>query len=128
MLPPETRARLILGFDYLRQARDEHFGNGRLVRNVFEHGDPPAGQSGRRHRPLDQRPADALGTQPTLSCPTCPNPAIGAEATRELSVNIVCPGCRNVSRLKATNLGRHAQCKKCQAQFTADWGEPVPRG
>ncbi len=35
-LPPEARAKLLLGFHWLYRSRDEHFGNGRLVRNTFE--------------------------------------------------------------------------------------------
>jgi SpoVK/Ycf46/Vps4 family AAA+-type ATPase len=126
VLPPETRARLILGFDHLRQVRDEHFGNGRLVRNVFEHA----------IRRLANRVADIVPLTKGLLTrlepvdivlADVPESAIGDEAARDLQVNIVCPGCQNVSRLKVTNLGRHAQCKKCQAQFTANWGEPVAR-
>src|SRR5262249_6690117 len=36
-LPARTRARLLLGFAHLLGCRDEHFGNGRLARTVFEH-------------------------------------------------------------------------------------------
>ena len=35
-IPPEARVKLVLGFQWLHAQRDEHFGNGRLVRNVFE--------------------------------------------------------------------------------------------
>jgi SpoVK/Ycf46/Vps4 family AAA+-type ATPase len=124
VLPPDTRARLILGFAYLLKFRDEHFGNGRLVRNVFE-------QAIRR---LANRVADiAPLTQELLTrlepcdivLPGVPESIIGAEATRDLSVNIICAGCQHASKLKATNLGRRAQCKKCQLHFTADWGEPI---
>ena len=131
VLPPETRARLILGFDWLLRLRDEHFGNGRLVRNVFE-------QAIRR---LANRIADiAPLTKDLLTrlepsdivLPDVSESAIGAEATRDLSVNIVCPSCKQVSKLKASYLGRRVQCNKCQRQFAADWGEPIhapgPRG
>src|SRR5262249_42808537 len=35
-LPAKTRAKLLLGFQYLLDHRDEQFGNGRLARNLFE--------------------------------------------------------------------------------------------
>jgi SpoVK/Ycf46/Vps4 family AAA+-type ATPase len=35
-LPAATQQRLLLGFSWLYENRDAHFGNGRLVRNVFE--------------------------------------------------------------------------------------------
>jgi hypothetical protein len=53
--------------------------------------------------------------------------AIDADATRDLSVTITCPGCKQVSKLSAAHLGRRVQCNKCRLQFTADWGEPVAR-
>ncbi|MGD9721233.1 MAG: AAA family ATPase [Pirellulales bacterium] len=123
-LPPATRARLVLGFAYLLAAPDPHFGNGRVVRNVFE----------RAIRRLANRIADVAPLTKELLTrlepediflDDVPAAAVGAEATCELAVNIVCPGCKNVSRLQAIYLGRRAQCNKCQVQFTADWGEPV---
>ena len=35
-VPAPARAKLLLGFHWLYGCRDEHFGNGRLVRNTFE--------------------------------------------------------------------------------------------
>jgi hypothetical protein len=34
LLPARTRAKLLLGFQYLLDHRDEHFGNGRLARTT----------------------------------------------------------------------------------------------
>ena len=123
-LPAETRARLILGFAYLRGQRDEHFGNGRLARNIFE-------QAIRR---LASRVADIVPLTKELLTRLepndillsgVPNSVVDAEATRELRVSIVCPGCRHVSKFQAANLGRRVQCNKCQLHFTAEWGEPL---
>ncbi len=123
-LPGETRARLILGFEYLLKHRDEHFGNGRLARNVFE----------LAIRRLANRVADVVPlTKDLLSrlepsdilLAQVPELAIAADVANRLQVSIVCAGCQHVSKLKATNLGRRAKCNKCQLQFTVDWGEPV---
>jgi hypothetical protein len=35
-LQPRTRVKLLVGFSYLLAHKDEHFGNGRLVRNLYE--------------------------------------------------------------------------------------------
>ena len=35
-LTPAVRTKMLLGFEWLHEQRDEHFGNGRLVRNTFE--------------------------------------------------------------------------------------------
>jgi hypothetical protein len=37
VLPPQTKTKLLAGFERLVAERDEHFGNARLARNVFEH-------------------------------------------------------------------------------------------
>ncbi len=63
VLPADTRARLILGFDYLLRNRDEHFGNGRLGAQRVRAGDPPARESRGRHRAVDQRVAHASGAE-----------------------------------------------------------------
>ena len=36
VIPPAARAKLLLGLQWLYDHRDEHFGNGRTVRNLFE--------------------------------------------------------------------------------------------
>ncbi len=124
LLPPETRARLILGFNYLVAHRDQHFGNGRLVRNVFEHA----------IRRLANRVADIVPLTKDLLTrlePSdvvfrgVPDSAIDAEVAHDLHVNVTCSGCGQVSKLKAEHLGRRVECNKCHAQFTADWGTPI---
>jgi tellurite resistance protein len=124
VLPPETRARLILGFGYLLELRDEHFGNGRLVRNVFEQAIRRLGNRVADIAPLTKDLLTRLDPS-DIVLPDVPESAVGTEATRDLTVNIVCAGCRHTSKLKATYLGRRVQCNKCQLHFTADWGEPI---
>jgi tellurite resistance protein len=124
VLPPETRARLILGFAYLLKSRDEHFGNGRLVRNVFEQAIRRLGNRVADIAPLTKDLLTRLEPGDIVLVDV-PEAMIGTEATRDLTVNIVCAGCRHVSKFKATYLGRRVQCNKCQRQFSADWGEPI---
>jgi hypothetical protein len=123
-LPAETRARLILGLACLWRSRDEHFGNARLVRNIFE-------QAIRR---LANRVADIVPLTKELLTrlepsdivlANVPESAIGLDATRDLYVSVVCPGCEHPSKFKAANLGRRVQCKRCQLHFRAEWGEPL---
>lgn len=126
VLPPETRARLILGFEYLFQNRDEHFGNARLVRNAFE-------QAIRR---LADRVADVVPLTKDLLTrlepadivlPDVPEVAVEPKAALDLYVSVVCSGCQQASKLQAMHLGRRVQCKKCKIRFTADWGAPLLR-
>ena len=124
LLPPETRARLILGFEYQLEHRDEHFGNGRLVRNLFEHA----------IRRLANRVADVAPLTKDLLTRLepgdlaflhVPESAIDGAAARRLRLRVVCTGCGQASRMQAAHLGCRVQCKKCQVKFTADWGTPV---
>lgn len=123
-LPAETRARLILGFRYLLEHRDEHFGNGRLVRNVFEQGIRRLADRIADIAPLTKElltrlePAD-------IALAGVPEAAINGEAIGKLRLSVKCAGCGNESNLKPAHLGRRVQCKKCQVKFTAEWGEPI---
>lgn len=130
LLPPETRARLILVFRQLLAERDEQFGkdrqfgNGRVVRNLFEHA----------IRRLADRVADVVPLtnelltrlQPEDIC--LPDREVtdgGAEIANDFFVRVICTGCQQLSKLQALHLGRRVQCKKCQVRFIADWGEPI---
>jgi SpoVK/Ycf46/Vps4 family AAA+-type ATPase len=126
-LPARTRARLLVGFEYLRARRDEHFGNGRLARNVFE----------RSIRRLASRLAGV--TPLTRQLLTTLEPAdvvmegIPAAAWPELEgrvplFELPCPGCRQPLRLPAEELGEEATCSQCKREFVAAWGEPVAEG
>jgi hypothetical protein len=126
VLPAETRARLLLAFDYLCQRRDEHFGNARLVRNAFE-------QAIRR---LADRVADVLPLTKELLTRLEPSDIVlsdvpesvtAPQAGYDFYVSVVCGGCQQASKLQAMHLGRRVQCKKCKIRFTADWGAPLAR-
>jgi hypothetical protein len=119
-----TRVKLLLGFRRLLDDRDEHFGNGRLVRNVFE----------AAIRRLANRIASIAPLTPELLTVIEPADIVMADVpdaawrdlddgTRRLSVE--CPGCKRSSRFRAALLGRAVKCKPCGHQFVADWGEPL---
>jgi SpoVK/Ycf46/Vps4 family AAA+-type ATPase len=125
ILPAATRARVLRGFHWLVEHRDEHFGNGRLVRNTFE----------RAIRRLATRIA---GIAPlTRELLTVLEPAdihfdgvpaefwqiFAADAPR---FRIGCPQCRHNHLFQAKYLCQSIKCKRCAHQFPLDWGEPVP--
>jgi len=121
-LPPRTRLKLLLGFEHLLKMRDEHFGNGRLARNLFE-------------RAIGQLANRIAGVVPlTRELLTVLEPGdivmedVPAEiwndldsATRRLQVS--CPGCGTAAALPHSYLCQNVRCKQCQAQFTVEWGE-----
>ena len=121
-LPSRTRAKLLLGFQYLLDHRDEHFGNGRLARNVYE----------RSVRRLAGRLADvtpltrALLT--TLQSEDIVMEDVPEAVWRGLDdparlFRLPCPGCRHACRLRQQYLGCKVHCPGCGHEFVADWGE-----
>jgi hypothetical protein len=121
-LPARTRAKLLLGFEYLRQEKDEKFGNGRLVRNVFE----------RSIRRLANRLAGKPKLTRELLTMLQPEDVV-MEGVPEKTWDVLekdtqlfrlgCPSCQAVSKLPQKLLGSRVQCRKCQHEFQADWGE-----
>ncbi len=124
VLPAETRMRLLLGFQYLLAERDEHFGNGRLVRNVFEQSILRLANRIADIAPLTKElltrlePAD-------IPFAEIPAPVFDGASLDELRLAVTCHGCGRASRIKTSHLGRRVQCRKCHVKFTAEWGEPI---
>ncbi|HMF11651.1 MAG TPA: AAA family ATPase, partial [Gemmataceae bacterium] len=121
-LPAGTRAKLLLGFQYLLAGRDEHFGNGRLARNIFE----------RSVRRLASRLSGVESLSKALLTTLQPDDIVvegvpGAawecleDAERPFRLN--CPGCQRACRLPLRLLGSKVRCQ-CGHEFEADWGEP----
>ncbi len=122
-LPAATRARLLLGSQYMLARRDEHFGNGRFARNVFE----------RSIRRLANRLA---GISPltrelltTLQPEDIVMESIPPAAWRELEARhreflADCGECGQPIRVSGEQLGGYVECHGCKQPFLADWGEP----
>jgi hypothetical protein len=124
VLPTLARVKLLLGFQYLLDRRDEHFGNGRLVRNVFERS---IGQLANRIAAIVPLTRELLTTlQPEdLVLEGVPEAVWTPLASETRYYRLACPGCRESSRLPQRLLGCKVQCKRCQACFQADWGEVI---
>jgi hypothetical protein len=122
--PSLTRAKLILGFHHLYQHRDEHFGNGRLVRNVFEEA---IRRMANRIAQVDKLTKELLTV---LEADDVAMSDVPAEAWRDLDsperpYSVECPDCGAASSLAQQHLGRRVRCKDCKHEFAADWGEVV---
>jgi SpoVK/Ycf46/Vps4 family AAA+-type ATPase len=120
-LTAELRGRLIQGFQWLYRTRDEHFGNGRLVRNVFEM--------------AIRRLANRVASSPTvthemltrflpedLQFPKAPLTVTTGDLT-QVRFQIHCPGCQVKRSLGTDLLGRRVQCAACKHSFQITWGE-----
>ncbi|MCA9188565.1 MAG: AAA family ATPase [Pirellulaceae bacterium] len=122
-LPAAVRARLLVGLQWLYEQRDDHFGNGRVVRNLFEEA-----IRGLANRIAGVVPVtrDLLTTLHEDDVPFATVPSdIMQCGNGALRVRVACPGCGDTSMVVAEHLGRRFRCRPCQAEFTADWGEPV---
>lgn len=121
-LPVATRLRLLAGFQYLLGRRDEKFGNGRLVRNVFE----------TAIRRLANRIADVAPLTAELLTTIEPADIVLADVPGHVYASVddaalrivtACPGCGKILRCQTSFLGRPVKCKHCAHGFQLDWGE-----
>jgi hypothetical protein len=121
-LPAPTRAKLLLGFQYLLDRRDEHFGNGRLARNVFEHSVRRQACRLAKVESLTRALLTTLEPEDIVmdGVPDTVWQKLGDEA---LSFGLSCPGCGNAARVPERLLGARVRCQHCRYEFEADWGE-----
>lgn len=124
-VPVPTQIKLLVGFHWLFEARDDHFGNGRTVRNAFENA----------IRRLANRVASVAQLSPTLLAQIRPEdidlPDVPGDVWQnldndELRFAVGCPECGGPGTVPARYLGRRVQCRKCEKPFLAAWGDPKP--
>ena len=118
VLNADSRAKFLLGASYLYDLRDDHFGNGRLVRNIFE--------DAIRHL------ANRISTQAPLTKELLTHllpddiyfPGVPEETTHNLArkFRVICPGCNRASVVPTKFLSRRVDCP-CGHRFRIDWGE-----
>jgi uncharacterized tellurite resistance protein B-like protein len=120
-----TRARLMLGLTELHRRRDRHFGNGRAVRNLFEHA----------IRRMANRIAEIRELSPEelmlLDAADIEFEGLPADHSFDTAddgpwrFRITCPDCSHLSKAPGSFLGQKVRCPKCQQDFAAEWGDPV---
>ena len=126
-LMPLTRAKAIVGFDYLYQRRDRYFGNGRAARNLFEHSIRLMANriAGIAELSVEQlsllEPQDVEFKDVPLE--------VFVEVTEEsaLRFKIECPSCQHGKDVPTKYLGQQVRCPKCEHNFSAAWGTLVPK-
>jgi hypothetical protein len=122
VLPAATRAKLLLGFHSLLAHRDEHFGNGRMVRNVFEQAIGRLANRITGVLPLTRALLTTLETE-DIVMEGVPDTVWAGLKHEGGTVRLECPGCHHASRFPQQLLGRKVHCRRCQTSFEADWGE-----
>jgi hypothetical protein len=121
-LPAVTRAKLLLGFQQLLQNKTERFGNGRLARNIFEMAIRRLANRVAVGGPLTREILSTLQADDILMEGVTPEVWKNVDDENR-HFRVVCPGCQKNSRLPQRLLGERVQCKQCQHEFNADWGE-----
>lgn len=122
--PGPTQAKLLVGFRWLYEQRDEHFGNGRTARNVFEHAVRRLANRIAGIAPLTKELLTVI--QPAdIEFADVPAAELRKATDAAQRFLVVCPGCKGKSQIGASYLGRAVKCKSCGRQFNCDWGEPV---
>ena len=121
---PLTRAKLVLGFDWLYQRRDEHFGNGRLVRNTFENSVRRLANRVAAVVPVT-RELLTVFTPDDVHLGGIPEETWQAVDDSRMRFALSCDACGQPIRVRVRQLGRHVGCPHCESSGTADWGDPV---
>jgi AAA+ superfamily predicted ATPase len=121
-LPALTRVKLLLGFQYLLDHRDEKFGNGRLARNVFEQAIERLANRIMGMAPLTRELLVTLEPDDILM------PDIPEEIWHDLdsavrSLRAICPFCQHSGSSSQNHLGKQIQCPACKKSFIFEWGE-----
>lgn len=121
-IPGDARHRVLMGFYHLHQQRDRHFGNGRLVRNVFE-------DSVRR---LADRLADASQLTESLlrtllavdiSFPDLDDKQLNQLVSAKHVLRFECGECKANVRIEPRSLGRRMKCGKCKHVQYVGWAD-----
>jgi len=115
-----ARAKLLAGLEWLYERRDEHFGNGRLVRNIFENavrmlanrvvGEPTVTRQLLTHFVADDIQFDDV------------TPAVlDLERLKKNQYRVACDDCKSAAALSCEYLGRQVKCRQCGKRFRVEW-------
>ncbi len=119
-IPSDARYRLLVGFHHLYHERDRHFGNGRLVRNVFEES----------VRCLADRIADADQLTEALlttllaidiAFPELDKEKLDRLVSADHVLRFECDSCGSKVRIQPGSLGRRIKCGKCSHVQAVGW-------
>jgi hypothetical protein len=123
-LPNATQVRLMLALDWLYRHRDETFGNGRLVRNLFERSIRRMANRIAGVAPITKELLTTIEAE-DLELPADAAGAVSALCFEPPKFTLDCPGCSARCTFSAELLGERVKCNKCEHRFTASWAEPV---
>lgn len=118
-----AQGRLLLALAWLHRRRDEHFGNGRLVRNLFEQSIRRLANRVAGIAPLTKELLTTFEAE-DIALADVPDSAVQYPAEKPPRLRLKCPACAAPVKAPITYLAQTVRCPKCEARFTAQWGEP----
>ncbi|WP_425614611.1 AAA family ATPase [Anatilimnocola sp. NA78] len=117
-----AQARLLLALRWLHDERDEHFGNGRLVRNLFEQSIRRLANRVASIAPLTKELLTTFEAD-DIAVSGVPESAVKINAEDPPKLRIACPHCGATVKTFANWLGKMVRCPKCDGRFVGEWGE-----
>lgn len=119
-----VQAKVLVGFDWLYRNRNDKFGNGRMVRNVFERA---IRKLSNRIVGVPQLTRDMLTKfeLEDFELDGVPSEVLALDQLEQRRFEAACRKCGIASRISADLLGRKVRCKSCQSQFAVNWCTPV---
>lgn len=117
-----AQGRLLLVLKWLHAERDEHFGNGRLVRNIFEQSIRRLANRIAGIAPLTKELLTTFEAA-DIDLQGAPESAVAIDPEKPPRVRLPCPECAASVKAPITFLEKQVRCPKCQAKFVAAWGE-----
>jgi AAA+ superfamily predicted ATPase len=123
-----TRAKLMLGLAEVHRRRDRHFGNGRAVRNLFEHAVRRMANRIADIRELSQDELMQLHGEDIEFRELPAGTVLDHSDEGPWRFRVTCPKCSHGNNARGSFLGQKVRCPKCEQNFRAEWGEPVAGG
>lgn len=116
----EARYLLLVGFSYLYQKRDRHFGNGRLARNTFEDSVRKLADRIARSSELTEALLTRLSAE-DISIPGISNELLIKLADQAPLPHVLCTACKGCIRIQPRSLGCRIKCPKCEEIQVHPW-------
>ncbi len=124
VVPSVARAKLLLGFHWLYTERDEHFGNGRLVRNTFENSVRRLANRVAAITPVTRELLTVI-TSDDIHLDQVPQDAWHSLENPRTRFAVTCESCGRTAHARANQLGARLRCPHCKQRLMAEWGSPV---
>ena len=121
---PTARAKLLIGFEWLYGHRDEHFGNGRLVRNTFENSVRQLANRIAGVAPITRNLLTRL-TAEDIHMKKVPETVWKRLRKGGVLFSVRCDRCDKTIHVRCRQLGVRVRCPHCECRLVADWGTPV---